>query len=104
MIDVTGSRQLLKDSINQSHYIEIRVRLNGKYYWFEGDFLKDLLKIVEFKKERNGVEAKLKTHLEGYKAGIKRAQTTSDMICPFCNQEDFDLIARENTHEYLLRD
>ena len=48
--DVFGYNQLLKDLAPQTHMIDIRVRLNGKYYWFEGDFLKSILPHVDFKR------------------------------------------------------
>jgi hypothetical protein len=73
--DVTGSKQLLKDILPQSHYIDIRVRLNGEYYWFEGDFLKQVLSDVEFKKESNGVQATLSSHME---LELPRFQVSTD--------------------------
>lgn len=46
--DDFGANQLLKEISNNAHYIDIRVRLNGKFYWFEGDFLKRILQEVDF--------------------------------------------------------
>lgn len=64
MIDVCGSYQLLKDILPGSHFVDIRVRLDGRYYWFEGDFIKQILPEITFNKEDNGVQAKLESHLE----------------------------------------
>ncbi len=49
--DWTGSKSLLKKVLPQSHFVDIRVRLNGKYYWFEGDFLKQIMPYVKIKQK-----------------------------------------------------
>lgn len=68
MIDVDdnfGSIQLLKDIAPQSHFIDIRVRLNGKYYWFEGNFLKHIFPFINFNRiDNDGMTAKLEHHEE----------------------------------------
>ena len=63
--DNFGSNQILKDIAPQSHMIDIRVRYNGAYYWFEGDFLKHVLKNVNFNQiDNDGIKATLKSHLQ----------------------------------------
>ena len=61
--DNFGAKQLLKDIAPQAHMIDIRVRLNGEYYWFEGDFLKQILPHVHF----NRIEKDISATLEGHK-------------------------------------
>jgi len=34
--------------------------------------------------------------LQGYKNGIQKAKKTSNIICPFCEQGDFDLEGLKN--------
>lgn len=68
--DNFGSNQILKDISKSSHYIDIRVRYNGNYYWFEGDFLKQVFPNINFKQiDNHGIKAKLESHmqLESYK-------------------------------------
>ena len=60
IIDNFGTKQLLKDILPEAHLVDIRVRLNGKNYWFEGDFLYDLFKNVTFKNEEKGKKRKRK--------------------------------------------
>jgi hypothetical protein len=62
--DNFGANQLLKDIIPQSHIIDIRVRMDGKYYWFEGDFLKQVLPNVEFIRIEKDTQSKLEDHAE----------------------------------------
>lgn len=62
--DNFGSQQLLKDIIGQSHMVDIRVRLDGQYYWFEGDYLKQILPHVEYNQTDNDA---IKTTLEGHR-------------------------------------
>lgn len=62
--DLFGANQLLKDIAPQSHTIDIRVRLNGKYYWFEGDFLKQILPSVKFKRIEHNTQTTLDDHRE----------------------------------------
>jgi hypothetical protein len=61
--DNFGSNQLLKDIAPQSHMIDIRVRFNGKYYWFEGDFLKSVFPHIQFNQiDNDGIKADLEGH------------------------------------------
>jgi len=46
--DNFGCKTTMAKAIKAAHYVDIRVRVDGKYVWFEGDFLKELLKHVEF--------------------------------------------------------
>jgi len=46
--DNFGYKQQLKDILPQSHFIDLRVRLNGEYYWFECDWLKDVIRKIQF--------------------------------------------------------
>lgn len=46
--DTFGANKLLTEIAPHSHFIDIRVRYNGEYYWFEGDFLKQIFKQLEF--------------------------------------------------------
>jgi len=63
--DNFGSNQLLKDIAPQSHMIDIRVRLNGKYYWFEGDFLKYIFPFIRFNQiDNDGIKSTLESHEE----------------------------------------
>jgi hypothetical protein len=62
--DNFGCQQKLKDILPQSHFIDIRVRLNGKYYWFEGGFLKHIFKHVSFKRVETDADCKLNDHEE----------------------------------------
>ena len=62
--DNFGNQQLLKDIAPHCHMIDIRVRLNGKYYWFEGDFLKRIFPFVRFNQIDNGIKTKLENHEE----------------------------------------
>jgi len=63
--DNFGSLQILKDILPTSHFIDIRVRLDGKYYWFEGDFLKSVFKGIDIKPiDNDGIKATLESHKE----------------------------------------
>ena len=63
--DNFGSKQLLKDVAPHCHMIDIRIRLNGKYYWFEGDFLKQIFPHVHFNQiDNDGIKATLDSHEE----------------------------------------
>jgi len=62
--DICGNVALLRDIVPSSHFIDIRVRYNGEYYWFEGDFIKYILPHLELIKEDNGISAKLQSHKE----------------------------------------
>lgn len=62
--DNFGSNQILKDLLPGSHIIDIRVRANGKYYWFEGNFLKQIIGHVDFELVDNGLNATLEQHAE----------------------------------------
>lgn len=68
MIDIDdnfGCNQLLKDIAPHSHFIDIRVRFNGKYYWFEGNFLKHVFPFVNFKRiDNDGITSTLESHEE----------------------------------------
>ena len=57
--DNFGANQLLKDVVPQTHYIDIRIRLNGEYYWFEGNFLKQVLPHVQFNRIDHDISATL---------------------------------------------
>ena len=58
--DNFGCKQLLKDILPNVHMIDIRVRMDGKYYWFEGDYLKEILRQVEYKQiDNDGIKSKL---------------------------------------------
>jgi hypothetical protein len=60
--DNFGSNQILKDIASQTHMIDIRVRMDGKYYWFEGNFLKHVLPYVTFNRLEHDISATLKGH------------------------------------------
>lgn len=62
--DNFGCQQLMKDIFPHSHFIDIRIRFNGKYYWFEGDFLKEIFKHVEFKRIEHDIDCNLESHAE----------------------------------------
>lgn len=62
--DAFGANQILKDMAPHTHYIDIRIRLNGEYYWFEGDFLKHVLPHVTFKRLDHEITATLEGHKE----------------------------------------
>jgi len=64
--DETGTYQMMKDVLPQTHMIDIRIRLNGKYYWFEGDFLKRVFRGLQFvqSKENRDIKPNLKDHEE----------------------------------------
>jgi len=63
--DNFGCRQLIKDILPNIKTIDIRIRMDGKYYWFEGDFLKQILRQVDFNQiDNQGVKCKLSDHLE----------------------------------------
>jgi hypothetical protein len=61
--DNNGCKQKLKDIANHSHFIDIRVRYDGQYYWFDGDWLKDVLSNIEFK-NIDGDTCKLEHHIQ----------------------------------------
>lgn len=62
--DIFGCQKKLKDILPRAHFTDIRVRLNGKYYWFQGDFLKDVFRQVEFKKTEKECLCNLSAHEE----------------------------------------
>jgi hypothetical protein len=62
--DNFGCQQLLKSLLPQCHMIDIRIRLDGKYYWFEGDYLKDILKHVAYNRIEKDIDCELKHHEE----------------------------------------
>jgi len=62
--DNFGAKDLLKKILPQSHHVDIRVRLNGQYYWFEGDFLKEIFKKVSFNRIEHDITATLDDHKE----------------------------------------
>ena len=62
--DNFGSQQLFKDIAPHSHMIGIKVRYCGEWYWFEGDWLKQVLSKIEFNQIDN---MGIKTTLEGHK-------------------------------------
>lgn len=62
--DIFGCQQLIKNVLPQSHFVDIRIRLNGQYYWFEGDFLKQILKHVEFNRIEHDIDCNLENHKE----------------------------------------
>jgi hypothetical protein len=39
-------------SLNNTHFVDIRIRSNGKYYWTDGDWIKGLRGMKPVKKER----------------------------------------------------
>ena len=62
LIDNFGVKKLLADLIGQSHFVDIRVRLNGEYYWFEGDYLKQILPKLTYKQvDNDGIKTTLES-------------------------------------------
>lgn len=58
--DNFGEKQLLKDTLPNVRTIDIRIRMDGKYYWFEGDYLKKILKHVTCNQiDNDGIKVKL---------------------------------------------
>ena len=58
--DNFGSQQLLKDILPNVRTIDIRVRMDGVNYWFEGDYLKQILKHVDYVYvDNDGIKTKL---------------------------------------------
>ena len=62
--DNFGCRQLMKDIAPHTHFIEIRIRYDGDYYWFEGDWLKTVLPHLKFKRIEHDVSCNIADHLE----------------------------------------
>lgn len=60
--DNFGCQKLLANLLPQCHLIDIRIRLDGKYYWFEGDYLKQILPHVEYNRIEKDIECELKNH------------------------------------------
>lgn len=61
--DNFGSQQLLKDILPNIRTIDIRIRMDGQYYWFEGDYLKQILRQVEYNQiDNDGIKSKLEDH------------------------------------------
>ena len=61
--DNFGCQKLLKDILPNVRTIDIRIRMDGQYYWFEGDYLKQILKHVHYNQINNdGVKCKLENH------------------------------------------
>lgn len=46
--DNFGCHETLARAIRGAHFIDIRVRVDGKYHWFEADFLKHIFEQVQF--------------------------------------------------------
>ena len=46
--DNFGCGATLARAVKAAHYVDIRVRVDGRYCWFQSDFLKNILKHVEF--------------------------------------------------------
>lgn len=64
IIDTGGYIALLKSILNGSHFIDIRVRHNGQFYWFEADWLKRVMPNVELHEQCPDMEpAILEDHL-----------------------------------------
>jgi len=62
--DNFGCQQLIKDILPNVHMIDIRIRMDGQYYWFEGDFLKRILPYVKFNRVELDINCKLENHRE----------------------------------------
>jgi len=62
--DNFGCQQLIKDILPNVHMIDIRIRMDGQYYWFEGDFLKRILPYVKFNMVELDINCKLENHRE----------------------------------------
>jgi len=61
--DNFGSQQLLKDILPNVRTIDIRIRMDGQYYWFEGDYLKQILRNVNYNQINNdGIKSNLEQH------------------------------------------
>lgn len=44
-----------RKSLNNTHYVDIRIRTNGKYYWTDGDWIK-CLDNPKYKKQQDAVK------------------------------------------------
>jgi len=61
--DNFGCQQLLKDILPNVRTIDIRIRMDGQYYWFEGDYLKQILRKVTYNQiDNDGIKCKLEDH------------------------------------------
>ena len=61
--DNFGCQQLLKDILPNVRTIDIRIRMDGQYYWFEGDYLKQILRKVRYNQiDNDGIKCKLEDH------------------------------------------
>jgi len=61
--DNFGCQQLLKDILPNVRTIDIRIRIDGQYYWFEGDYLKHILKHINYHQiDNDGIKSTLESH------------------------------------------